>query len=92
MIIVSNETKSLIEQLEKESSETGDQDVRTSESSMKMAASVYHLAKKLLSWLLRCEAADQSITHLFEGLVHRMLLDEFMGGGALVLIRVRWLV
>ncbi|XP_046849698.1 connector enhancer of kinase suppressor of ras 3-like [Xenia sp. Carnegie-2017] len=75
VIIVSNETKSLIEQLEKESSNAGDQDVRTSESSMKMAASVYHLAKKLLSWLLRSPFSEMNACWPFKDTICRVVRD-----------------
>lgn len=53
VVIVNEKTKILIEQLEKESKDGQEEDVETSENSMKIAGDVYQLAKKLLSWLIR---------------------------------------
>ena len=53
MLAVNEQTKSLIEKLERESQKANDGDITTSEASMKFAGHVYQLAKKLLSWLVR---------------------------------------
>ena len=53
MLAVNEQTKALIEKLEKESHDASEGDVTTCEDSTKFAGHVYQLAKKLLSWLVR---------------------------------------
>lgn len=53
VVAVNDQTKLLVNKLEKEGQHAVDGDVTTSEASTKIAIHVYQLTKKLLSWLLR---------------------------------------